>query len=220
MMLDGYTPIIAIAMLATASYFDIKERSVSDYVWIVYGPLGLILNVLSGSYDNLAVASTFAGSIIALACMYLRLFGQADALAIIALSVILPTYNGLVLPVAVLIAASMISLLYTVISNVSLNLLTLIKEGTIFQDMGEVRYRKVLAFFLIHKRREGERFSFPAEQEKEGKKIFRFYIRADDEFTKDVAYVTTALPLTFFMLIALAILVFLPLSWPDLFAFS
>ncbi len=210
--------ISALAMLSIAAYYDLKERSIHDFLWIAFGSLGVLMQVVQGLPSTFVIVSVFITTGIAILALFLKLFGTADAIAIIVLAIILPMYDGLILPLAVLVGASLISFFFTCSLNAFMNLRILIKRGTIFSDFTEPRHRKIIAFFLVHRRMRKERFAFPAECKNYGERTFKFFTKADEDFTQEDSYVTTALPLTFFMLVSLVFILFLPLSWSDLFA--
>jgi len=209
--------VAALAMLGIAAYYDLKERSVSDLLWIGFGSIGVLMQVLEGLPTSYTIASILATAGIAVLALFLKLYGAADAIAIIVLAVILPIYNDLILPLAVLLGASFISLIFTCSFNALTNLRILIKDGKIFGEFNEPLQRRIIAFFLVHKKGKKERFAFAAEFNDNGYRKFRFFNRADSEFVTDGIYVTSAIPLTVFMLVALIAIIFLPELWPNLF---
>jgi len=81
-------------MLGYSSWVDLKTREIYDMVWLVFGGLGLIIalyEVYSGGLTLVwFLIVVGASSIISLGLGYLGLFGGADVLAFIALSVLHP----------------------------------------------------------------------------------------------------------------------------------
>lgn len=210
---------LAVTMLSIASYQDIRERSVNDWVWAVFGSLGSLLIILKGFPDIITIVSIITSTCVALMARYMKLFGSADALAVIALAVIIPVSNGVLVPLIVLLGASVLSFLFTCLYNAFLNFSCLLnKEEQLFSEFDEPLLRKVIAFFLVHKKRRSERFVFSAESHQSGKMKFKFISASEDEFASQPMYVTTGIPLTLFMLVALILIVLLPSSWTDLFA--
>lgn len=198
--------IVAISMFAVAAFFDVKERKIHDIVWLVCGGIGVILYAFEfpGILDIVSMA---VGISLASTFWFFRLYAGADALALVSLSVILPTYNGFVIPLSMIVIATVISIVYGVIYNVASNCRIFLLENKIFEEFDEPLYRRLVAFFLIHKRSKSEKFAFPAERIVSGRRKFMFRYDPDGKFSKDEAYVSLAMPLTLFFLIGLVGLV-------------
>jgi preflagellin peptidase FlaK len=85
---------VTLGFFALASVFDLRTREVPDWVWLVYGPIGLTLTAiwlfLNSSETLLAVLSIGLTSLLSLALLYFGVFGGADAKAIICLGITLP----------------------------------------------------------------------------------------------------------------------------------
>jgi len=200
-------------MFASAAYSDVKERKIHDIVWLVCGGMGAILYAFELP-DMLDIASMAVGISLASTFWFFRLYAGADALAVISLSVILPTYNGFIIPLSVVVIATAISAVYGIIYNVAANSRTFLFDNKkIFEGFDEPLYRRIVAFFLIHKRSKSEKFSFPAESITSGRRKFRFHYDPDDAFSKDDVYVSLAMPLTLFFLIGLVGLVITIMSF-------
>jgi len=94
----------SLSFFALGSVFDLKTREVPDWVWMGYGPIGLVLTLiglsLNSSYLILAIFSVGMTTLLSFALLYFGLFGGADAKAIICLGMTLPlipsTYGTLV----------------------------------------------------------------------------------------------------------------------------
>ncbi|MCD6241735.1 prepilin peptidase, partial [Candidatus Bathyarchaeota archaeon] len=89
---------ISLIFLGYASWSDIKTREVSNKVWLLYAPLGLMLTLFEGllyeDYDywlfaGISIALTFT---LAVSLFYLGAFGGADAKAFMCLALAFPTY--------------------------------------------------------------------------------------------------------------------------------
>lgn len=204
-VLEEILAVIAISMLAVAAYSDVRQRRIHDMVWLVFGGMGAILYAFEfpGIID---IASMAVGVSLASVFWFFRLYAGADALALVSLSVILPTYNGFVIPLGVIVIATSVSIVYGVIYNVTANCRTFLLENykKIFEEFDEPVYRKIAAFFLIHKKSKNEKFVFPAEKIVSGRKKFRFRYDPNDEFSKDEMYVSLAMHLTLFFLVGLS----------------
>ncbi|WP_205097695.1 prepilin peptidase [Candidatus Nitrosotenuis uzonensis] len=202
-MIEEIRVIVAICMFAVAAFFDVRERKIHDVVWLAFGGTGAILYAFEFP-DIVDIVSMTVGVTLSSAFWFLRLYAGADALALIALSVILPTYNGLIIPLSMVVIATVISLIYGIIYNIAANSRTfLFSNKKIFEEFDEPIHRKLAAFFLIHKKAKNEKFVFPAERIVWQRRKFRFHYDPDDEFSKDDAYVSLAMPLTLFFLIGL-----------------
>ncbi len=194
-------------MFAVAAFFDVKERKIHDIVWLAFGGAGAVLYSFEFP-DIMDIVSMAVGVGLALAFWFFRLYAGADAFALISLSVILPTYNGFIIPLSTVVTATAISIIYGVIYNIAVNSKTfLLNDKKIFDEFDEPIYRKLVAFFLIHKKSKNEKFVFPAETTISTRRKFRFRYDPDDEFSKDEVYVSLAMPLTLFFLIGILSLV-------------
>lgn len=200
-------------MFAAAAFFDVKERKIHDIIWLVCDGAGAILYAVDLP-DIIDVVSMTVGVTLASTFWFFRLYAGADTLALISLSVILPTYHGFIIPLSMVVIATTISVIYGIIYNIAANSRTfLLDNKKIFEEFDEPLYRRIAAFFLIHKRSKNEKFSFPAERIVSGRRKFRFRYDPDDEFSKDEAYVSLAMPLTLFFLIGLACLAIIIISF-------
>jgi len=154
-------------MLGIAAIFDIKTRRVPDHIWIIFGGLGALLYLFdwpnSTSYDVLTMITTSA---IAVLLWSYKMMGQADIFAIASMAPILPVYYDeiVMVPIVITLGAIMIAGLFTILYNVILNLQdwqNLRKKP--FSDFDEPIYKKILAFFTVHRLRKGEKFVILAE---------------------------------------------------------
>ena len=94
MYLESARILLSIIMLGYTSWVDIKTREIYDLVWIIFGGLGLALNiyeVVTGVYTviDVVVPVAFAAGI-SIVLGFIGLFGGADVLAFIALSLLNP----------------------------------------------------------------------------------------------------------------------------------
>ncbi len=87
--------LFSLTMLGYSSWVDLKTREIYDMVWLVFGGLGLIIalyEVYSGSLTLVwFVVVVLISSAISIGLGYLGLFGGADVLAFIALTILHPT---------------------------------------------------------------------------------------------------------------------------------
>jgi hypothetical protein len=98
LILDYIRAVLSIAMLGYASYKDMKTREIHDYVWLFPAALGAVLGIYELFIGTISVMDIgiSVGFIAVLSSIlwYFRLFGEADLLAFIALSIIHPRTPG------------------------------------------------------------------------------------------------------------------------------
>jgi len=139
LLLDYIRTLLSFSMLGYASYRDIKTREIHDIVWIVPSAIGLILNI----YELFIGSLSLRGALISIGFMVilsgilwlLRLFGEADLLAFLALSIIHPRTpafgfrgNTPILFSFTLIANSAIAGILTAFYTILVNLFEYLKE--------------------------------------------------------------------------------------------
>ena len=86
---------LTLTMLAVAGYKDFRYREVSDWIWIIFSSIGLPLDAYEIWIGNLsamslALALSFS-ALLAIGGWWFSLFGEADLLAFIVISIISPT---------------------------------------------------------------------------------------------------------------------------------
>lgn len=196
--------IISLFMLAVASHSDIKRRKVSDMVWIIFGGAGALLYVLEPP-DTVTILFLTIGITIGIAGLASRKFGQADCLALIAVTVTTPAHDGIPVGLAIPVVTPVLASIYSLCYNVACNLSDLL-QGSMFYELDERLHRKALAFFVLHRRRGHERFVFIAQQDVR----FVFHWKSNkDKFAGNFqGYVSSALPLIPFMLLSFVLVFF------------
>lgn len=199
--------LIALAMLTIVSVIDIKRRTVHDKVWIIFAIAGALIYIFD--FPNVREAVIIGISIgfaagISFATYRSGLFGGADALALITLSVILPIYTSgsnilhPIAPLTVLTNAAILSLLQVPV-NVGRNISYIVtqKKGLFDEFNNETMARKTLAFLLGYRTTRVSRFAFSMEKNDKGKKEFDFSIKnaEKEEFCmRTDTWVTSATP--------------------------
>lgn len=193
-------------MLAVASYHDVRDRSVPDSVWIAGGAAGAALYALdwheADGYVLLGMASGAAASLLAWRLLPL---GDADALALLAVSVAHPVSFGAVPnPVAALLGCMVLGHVAALALNVRYNAEDLLR-GRLYSGVEAGACTRIMAFCLVHKKRGRERFVFCAESALGGAR--RIDLRTPDPGsafeTRDGAFVSWAMPAVPFMLASL-----------------
>ena len=85
---------VTLFFLAVGSALDLKTREVSNKLWLISGPIGILLSVsrlmIEPSWLILTLASIGLTTLVSFGLFYLGLFGGADAKAIICLGLALP----------------------------------------------------------------------------------------------------------------------------------
>jgi hypothetical protein len=200
----GYA--LALAVLAYASYSDVKTREVSDLVWLIGCPAGLALSLFEASAGEVAATTLLlsAGLSACLAALLFRLglFGGADALALLFLSLTVPAYpeglpllkDPLPLPfLAALCNATLLSLTWP-LAVFALNLADVLRGRNPFRDV-EVGFLGIVMFMFTARRVSLETLTsgfhyFPAERlvENNGRLVRTpaYFVKAE----ADVAAVT------------------------------
>jgi len=101
-MLDSVRILLSFIMLGYSSWIDLKTREIYDLIWIIFGGLGLIINayeIYIGTYNIMSFVFPITFSIVvSLAFGVLGLFGWADALAFIALTILNPLRTNMISP--------------------------------------------------------------------------------------------------------------------------
>ncbi|MDE1767056.1 MAG: prepilin peptidase [Thaumarchaeota archaeon] len=197
---------VTLSMISVASYFDIKKREVNDIIWIIFGGVGSILYLFE-PIDFITVLYLGIGVAIGIVWILSRAFGQADGLALITLAVILPSYDKFPVTVIVSIITPFLAALYGLCCNMTYNISDLL-HGRLFFGVCEKLHRKAFAFFVLHRKREHERFVFAAQDR--DKFVFHFRPKTDLEFSNDFqGHVVSALPLIPFMLVSVILILLL-----------
>jgi len=92
--LDLLRTALALCMLTYGSYRDLKTREVHDLLWVVFGTAGLLLNIYELFIGTLRlthlVYAVGAMTVFVVVLGILRLMGEADLLAFVALALIHP----------------------------------------------------------------------------------------------------------------------------------
>jgi len=217
---------IALGMFAVAAAMDLKRREVDDRLWLAFGaPVALLYIFDYRSFDLVTalMSMVIAGSA-SYALYKTGMFGGADAFAMVAFSVIMPTYDGrfilTCMPLAhplspfALLSNSVILSFSHMLSNLARNLVFWARHGhALFEGMeGETAGRKALALVLGHRSSRKGGFGFLMESTAEGgAKRFDFALKHAEETPfesrKDV-WVMPGMPFIIYMLAGLVVLVF------------
>ena len=199
--IDYIRVLIAVAMLGYASYKDIKTREIHDIVWIIPAGIGLLIDgyeVYSGDLSIIGMLYNIGFMVILSGVLwYMSLFGEADLIAFVALSVIHPRtplfgyigYTPLLFSFT-LIANSAISgvlmAFYTFIANLFQS-----SNANLFERHEDISVLKKIALLFTGrnipvKSLRGPPFEYPLEVR--GELVLRPDIFDDDEAWKSFRY--------------------------------
>lgn len=206
---------LASAMLGCSCYFDLRARSVSDLLWVIFAAAAGIVYVFDfPSTLNEGVVTAMSISLaagISYGIYRSGLFGGADMLALITFSAIMPTYSFSPFvsldstpsfhpfaPLIVLTNGVVFSMIQVVI-NVGRNFTV---RGSLFEGLQHEPASKKFVAVLIGHRSANPKYAFPIEKVVNGKRTFDFGLvpaeTAEYETRNDV-WVTSATPFLIFM---------------------
>jgi preflagellin peptidase FlaK len=165
--LDQIRIVLAVAMLGIATASDIKNREISDIIWLVFGAIAVCLIPFSTNLNDelLKIGISMIVAPIVLIIWRFGLFGGADAFALIVLAALAPSltlFGGTVTPFTVLTNAVLLSVVPMII-NVIRNAALLAGKNDIFEGFDETKGRKIFAMFVGY-RAANPRFGFSIEQ--------------------------------------------------------
>lgn len=205
--------------ISFATYSDVKTRYVDDRIWIfavcLFAIASFIFVVVLGTSPQviihpLNIIGTTSGIGIAFSGWIMKFKGMGyatgDFFGLMVLSIILPSFNGIIIPVLAILLSCVLSIVITVAANLRINL----KSRDFFSVFDEPAYKKILAYFIIHKKTVSENFVFPAERMISGKRKFQFRHEPDtQEFVTDVKeiYVCAAPPMMISILVGLTVVI-------------
>ena len=197
-------------MLLFTSYLDLKKREVEDKIWLIFGGLGVALQVYEIHIQETSIVqlgiSLILATIIGMGLFILGFYGGADGKALIVLGLLVPFFEpriGIysIAPLIVLTNGVLLSILLP-IGILIFNISRLIRKQPIFEGFSEPLYRKALACFLGFKQStRPHEFQFSMEkqtQESGGQKKFQFSMMQEDFETKGNTWVTPGIPLLVF----------------------
>lgn len=215
---------VAFAMLGGASYFDLRNRSVSDLLWVFFAAIAAVLYLFdfpsTFSEGILIVLSIVLSTTVAYGIYRSGLFGGADMLALVTFSAILPifSYEPLFVieesiasshpfaPVIVLSNAAVFSVAQ-VFGNLFRNLA---QKAPLFEGLEhEPTLKKIFAMIIGH-RSGNTKYAFSIERKVNGGREFDFGLKPAEttkyETRRDV-WVCTAAPFLVYMTAGLVTMV-------------
>ena len=198
--------LFALVMLGTATIIDIRSREISDFLWIVFGGISVVLLFFEPNIIESASGVGFSLIVAPLVLILWRfgLFGGADALGLIVLSALAPmaTLTGSVVsPFSIVVNSALLSV-SPMIFNFIRNSILVARKEDIFQDFDETTSKKIFAMFLGY-RSKNPKYSFSLETQVGKKKRLNIALHHSDtaEYcTTPDTWVTPGLPFMIFIL--------------------
>ena len=204
---------VASCMFASACYFDIKKREVSDWLWVIFAGAAAILYVFdfpsSINEGILVVASIGLSAAIGYGIYRAGLFGGADMLALITFSGLVPlSLNSTLLgntPAMIHIFAPLTMLTNAIILSVTHIIFNLLRnmsyyskhQGTLFEGLEHEPVSKKMFAIMVGHRSANPQYAVPIERISDGKREFDFALKPAEtteyEVRKDV-WVTSGIP--------------------------
>ena len=193
-----------------SSFCDIREREVSDKVWISSIPVCLALSlfgVYTGDVNVLdLIVSTTSAFIIGFILFYFGFFGGADVKALLLISLAFPSYPhsykgsvGIIIPIPfylTFINSMILSASYP-ITILILNIVDLLRGKSLLEGINEKGFLKKCLLFIICRKISFEELKeknlkyFPAEQavESDGKVERKpiYFIRAEADIDEIIS---------------------------------
>lgn len=165
---DSIRVVLALSMLGYATYSDLKNREISDFLWVIFGGTAVVLVFFAS--DMMHLLTNVGVSLIIAPVVFviwrLGFFGGADAFGLVVLAALVPEFsisNGLITPFTVLTNSVILSIM-PIFFNISRNLISLAKHENIFDGLeNETKRNKILALFLGYKAK-NPKFSFSIEK--------------------------------------------------------
>jgi len=226
--------LIAAGMLGGASFFDLRKREVSDLLWVFFGIVALAVYAMEFAFDGTFDLFTMAVPIliavgVSFAIYKSGLFGGADALALITLAVILPTFSGgfverffpagsafLLHPIAPLVVLS--NAVIFSLSQIGFNLVRNVvyasrNQGKLFEGLDhESVGKKMFAVIIGYRTISKPEYAFPIEQTVDGRRQFSFVpnnAETTEYESRQNVWVTAGTPFLAFMLAGFIAMLFI-----------
>lgn len=163
--------ILAVIMLGYASYTDVVKREISDYVWVVFGAIAVIMVIFEPNISDALINIGFSLIVAPFVLIIWRIgfFGGADAFAVIVLAVLvsqMTLVDEMITPFTIVTNAVLISII-PLFLNLFRNLIEIGRKNDIFEGFDESTGKKITAMFLGY-RAKNPKYGFSIEK-KSGK---------------------------------------------------
>lgn len=204
---------LAAVMLLFTSYFDMKKREVEDKVWLIFGGIGVLLQIYEVANGETMLIQLLIGvglaALVGMGLFFFGFYGGADGKALIVLGLLVPHFVprvGLysIAPLMILTNGVLVSILLP-LGLLIYNLSMVLRKKPIFEGFDEPLHRKILASILGYKQTGKPReFQFSMERDTMSDEAsvaarkFDFSLMRDDFETKSGTWVTPGIPLLVF----------------------
>ena len=217
-MFQYYRILLGVLLLIIAAYFDFKYRKIHDYVWIPFIIIGFTLIICEYVYNNeyrLSILSILFSIVLGLILTKSKIIGEADGLALITISVLMPLFTSETVSLyftglTLMINSLCISLICPII-YLLFNCYQHIKGRQIFSDFqNETNLRKIRMLCLgIRIKSNRLKFGIILEKEVKGINYFDFNSTTKNEnnSSQSTFWITPSIPLTIFMLFGFLFLI-------------
>jgi preflagellin peptidase FlaK len=225
--------LLAAGMLGGASFLDMRRREVSDLLWVFFGIMALAIYALEFAYGGtfdlfITVVPILLAAAVSFGIYKSGLFGGADALALVTLAVILPSFSGglaemilpagsafllhPIVPIIVLSNAVILSLSQIGFNLISNAVYASKNPGRLFEGLEhESTAKKIVAVMIGYRTGSRPGYAFPIEQTVDGRRQFSFAPNnaetAEYESRLNV-WVTRGTPFLAFMLAGFIVMLF------------
>jgi len=197
--------ILALSMLSIATASDVKNREISDIIWVVFGAIGAILVVFSPDIVEgaIGIGISLIVAPIVLIIWRVGLFGGADAFALIALAVLAPNMTmseSAITPFTALTNAVVLSVVPMLV-NVARNTIMIATGRKIFDGFDETASRKIAAMFIGY-RASNPKFGFSIERSKGKQKKLKLSLQHAENTafcSKADTWITPGIPYMIFI---------------------
>lgn len=200
-------------MLLFTSYLDLKKREVEDKVWLIFGAVGVVLQIYEVSTGSTVLIQLLIGlglgALVGMGLYFFGFYGGADGKALLVLGLLVPHFVPKVgiysiAPLMILTNGVLVSILLP-IGLLIYNSWQVLKKRPIFEGFKEPLHRKILASILGY-RQTGKPREFQFSMEKDfvsetgaiTDRKFDFSLMQDDFETRSGTWVTPGIPLLVF----------------------
>ncbi|MEO9278175.1 MAG: A24 family peptidase C-terminal domain-containing protein [Nitrososphaera sp.] len=193
--------ILALVMLLTASFLDIRKREINDMLWIGFGAISVVLIFFDTDVWHIIFTLAFAMIIAPVALLLWRLgiFGGADALCLIVLAALAPMQtlnNTQITPFTSLTNAAIFSIA-PIFVNIVRNMIAVLRKEDLFKGVEASKLNRAMAFCIGYKAKNIPKYSFSIERMTDGIRKLDFSLKhAENETfcTAENTWVTPGIP--------------------------
>jgi preflagellin peptidase FlaK len=193
--------ILALVMLLTASFLDIRKREINDMLWIGFGAISVVLIFFDTDVWHTVFTLAFAMIIAPVALLLWRLgiFGGADALCLIVLASLAPMQtlnNTQITPFTSLTNAAIFSIA-PIFVNIVRNMIAVLRKEDLFKGVEASKLNRAMAFCIGYKTKNIPKYSFSMERMTDGIRKLDFSLKhAENETfcTAENTWVTPGIP--------------------------